>query len=275
MSRLFLAAVLISISCTSALGQGIRVRFGPEPSNENGVITVQVVLSGTAEERLGALTLGFQFDPMVVAYDSGSVAQAFSENACYGSKEILTQPGLNNRASIVIVPSILEPGCQPGSGYGTSIAVEPDSSILSHLYFTPVFDSPMLTLVWDLVSIQNDDGEHIGSIEFAEDLSVVVRTGNEPHEFVDPTNARPGDLLIYPNPSSTRLNVQFLSEPGERSDLYVYELSGRVVKSIRFPASGIGHTTLSADVSDLIPGTYLMRTGGNGRSRTSIFVVHR
>ena len=66
-----------------------------------------------------------------------------------------------------------------------------------------------------------------------------------------------GDVLIYPNPTSSILNFEISKKLDE--DVKIYDLKGKIVKTLH-----ISGTYYKADISDLEKGVYLIHFMING-----------
>ena len=83
----------------------------------------------------------------------------------------------------------------------------------------------------------------------------------EEHEFVNL-------LQVYPNPAAERINVVF--DFVGRSDIEIIDMTGRLVHSTYYDASGF--TNLSLDVSSLNPGVFFIRLRAEGESNVLRFI---
>lgn len=75
-------------------------------------------------------------------------------------------------------------------------------------------------------------------------------------------------LQVYPNPASERLHVVF--DLQGRSDIEIIDMTGRLVHSTRYDASGF--TNLSLDISSLKPGIFFIRVSAEGESDVHRFI---
>lgn len=76
---------------------------------------------------------------------------------------------------------------------------------------------------------------------------------------------RSSDFALYPQPASSRLGMQFtLEEPGE-AWATLYDLSGRVVRSISLGRLGAGRQSATLDVEGIPAGIHLLTLTVNGR----------
>jgi len=75
-------------------------------------------------------------------------------------------------------------------------------------------------------------------------------------------------LQVYPNPAADRINVVF--DFMGRSDIDIIDMTGRLVHSTHYDASGF--TNLSLDVSSLNPGVFFIRVSAEGESNVLRFI---
>ena len=88
-------------------------------------------------------------------------------------------------------------------------------------------------------------------------------------------NAVGNDLLIFPNPASDMATIGFNLSANSNVLAMVYDMKGRVVRTIEQQRMGIGRQRLGFNVSDLSSGTYLVDLRVDGKPRTGRFVVSR
>jgi len=75
-------------------------------------------------------------------------------------------------------------------------------------------------------------------------------------------------LQVYPNPAADRINVVF--DFVGRSDIDIIDMTGRLVHSTHYDASGF--TNLSLDVSSLNTGVFFIRVSAEGESNVLRFI---
>lgn len=81
------------------------------------------------------------------------------------------------------------------------------------------------------------------------------------------------DLGVYPNPSTSELNVAYQGVPGDAVEVRIYDATGRLVHRTTSD-SGEGANTLPVDVSRLAAGTYYVRMiQGQARATRSFSIV--
>lgn len=67
-------------------------------------------------------------------------------------------------------------------------------------------------------------------------------------------------FYLYPNPSSGIINLVFSNHPEKGTEIQLMDLTGRVVKSGTLPITTSGNTTFQLDLSNLLPGIYLLKS---------------
>ncbi len=75
-------------------------------------------------------------------------------------------------------------------------------------------------------------------------------------------------LQVYPNPAADHINIVF--DLVGRSEIDIIDITGRLVRTIRYEASGF--TNLSLDVSSLNPGVFFIRVSAEGESNVLRFI---
>ena len=126
--------------------------------------TYQALVSLDVSEPLhvGALTLGIQFDDTVIGSPSGIILSPFSDNSCFAVQGVDPDPVRTDRVTVVLIPDV-EGTCTPGSGYGTALASSPPLHVVAQIVFDVLNPSQFPEVSFDVVSIQDDAGETIGS----------------------------------------------------------------------------------------------------------------
>jgi DNA-binding beta-propeller fold protein YncE len=84
----------------------------------------------------------------------------------------------------------------------------------------------------------------------------------------------PGEVGIYPNPATDRLNVDFQAQVSGEAQLSVLDLSGRLLLTSSEPVvSGLNHLQLSLTGVNLTPGMYIVKIEvGNSARHTKLYV---
>jgi hypothetical protein len=96
--------------------------------------------------------------------------------------------------------------------------------------------------------------------------SGIVRIHSVPTSTTGIAEVVESDLELWPNPARGQLFVQ---APSEVQALQVLDASGRIVLEQRVSSS----SSVVLDVTDLRPGSYLLRTWQGTRIRISRFMV--
>ncbi len=93
---------------------------------------------------------------------------------------------------------------------------------------------------------------------------------NEP---VNPKTNFAGSLAIFPNPVNTQAKVTFETTSSKDVHLNVYDLTGKVVKTLNFNSLGAGKQEVMVNCSDLKAGTYLIKVSAGNDSGSLKFIV--
>jgi len=80
-------------------------------------------------------------------------------------------------------------------------------------------------------------------------------------------------ISIYPNPVVSSATVAFDLDKNSNVEMNIYDIQGRVVKTVSRKNLKSGHQTLSVNVNDLNKGTYIVRLVAGSKSATSKFVI--
>jgi hypothetical protein len=94
-------------------------------------------------------------------------------------------------------------------------------------------------------------------------------------------NDRDYDLSAWPNPASASIDIQYRVAAARSIDLKVYDVSGRLVRSLVMGATLVGVQTVAWDLLDftgqrIAPGTYFLRlTSGKGADVTERVTIIR
>ncbi|HOY31402.1 MAG TPA: M43 family zinc metalloprotease [Bacteroidales bacterium] len=67
----------------------------------------------------------------------------------------------------------------------------------------------------------------------------------------------PAGMILFPNPANSNLNIAFNSDNNDEVLINVYDLTGRIVSTVKFP-SVKGQNTYLMNVSDLSEGVYVI-----------------
>ncbi len=77
----------------------------------------------------------------------------------------------------------------------------------------------------------------------------------------------------YPNPANSTININFSLDKSSKVDVEIYDITGKVVKTISNNNLATGANSVSVDVSTLEAGSYLYSINANGNKMFSKFVV--
>ncbi len=78
------------------------------------------------------------------------------------------------------------------------------------------------------------------------------------------------EIVVYPNPASTQLNVRISGSMDKYSDLHIYNRLGSLIIKEK-----ISDQTISLDISHLKPGSYHLSVSGEGGSYMTTFVKNQ
>ncbi len=104
------------------------------------------------------------------------------------------------------------------------------------------------------------------------DRSVVLRTSSSLN--TNPTTSLESDLTVYPNPSSSRATISFVTQRGGQASIVMYNVAGQKVMEI-FKGNVLESIKYHANIStrSLPPGLYLIKLQENERSTIRKLVV--
>jgi hypothetical protein len=74
-------------------------------------------------------------------------------------------------------------------------------------------------------------------------------------------------FALYPNPATDIINIRFLSDKAERSELSVYDMAGKMVIAPMVINKPTGAFTVTVNITTLKPGTYVVQVGSFGRKK--------
>jgi hypothetical protein len=93
---------------------------------------------------------------------------------------------------------------------------------------------------------------------------------------VDNPNLDKYSINIFPNPSSTKAEINYYLVEGSRINLEVFDLNGKVVKVLLHNQSqSSGEYHINIDLSELADGIYLVRLITGNSAKTSKLVVSK
>lgn len=93
-------------------------------------------------------------------------------------------------------------------------------------------------------------------------------------ETSDGVNAGNG-LLVYPNPASDMLNVNIIGQLGDKVTLDVYDIAGKLIKSVNQISASGAEQRVSVPVSELPIGNYVLAARIGAKTEVAKFVVMR
>lgn len=85
-----------------------------------------------------------------------------------------------------------------------------------------------------------------------------------------------GDLSIFaasPNPTSTSININFSVAKTAAVEIEVYDITGKIVKTVKNNEVAAGKNVISIDVTNLDAGSYMYSINANGTKMFSKFIV--
>jgi hypothetical protein len=89
----------------------------------------------------------------------------------------------------------------------------------------------------------------------------------------DRLQSKAGEFVCFPNPArGSRLTVRFFLEPSQRARVDIFDMLGRPVAEGLAPPAGTtaGEASVDWDLTDVAPGTYLVRLDLGGGERPSV-----
>lgn len=90
----------------------------------------------------------------------------------------------------------------------------------------------------------------------------------------DHANKTP-QLTIYPNPAFENVNIQFTLKEKDEIIIFVYDLNGRIVRSVTPQVYNSGSYKVSVNCNDLSKGTYIVQLIAGNKKTSSKLVVMR
>ena len=94
--------------------------------------------------------------------------------------------------------------------------------------------------------------------------------GEEEHSFV---SSEKQELTIFPNPVVHSGNVSCYLYKTGNAQINIFDMQGRIVKSLNYNKLQTGNNTLKFDVETLNKGTYILQLVAGSKSSTSKFVI--
>ncbi len=81
------------------------------------------------------------------------------------------------------------------------------------------------------------------------------------------------NITMYPNPSNGVVTIEFATESNEEASIQVYDLNGRMVKSLPAQKAGAGMMTQTLDTSDLNAGIYIVSVSGDSNVKRAAKLI--
>jgi hypothetical protein len=85
-----------------------------------------------------------------------------------------------------------------------------------------------------------------------------------------------GDLSLYaasPNPTNGTININFSLKTSSKVDIEVYDVTGKIVKTVSNNNLAVGVNSISVDASTFEAGSYIYSINANGNKMFSKFIV--
>lgn len=111
-------------------------------------------------------------------------------------------------------------------------------------------------------------GRGIWSAQNAFNIATAVQNVSTPAPALE-------KLLIYPNPMTDRGNIEFELSSADNVTIDIYDMQGKVVKSIEMETQSPGSHTVTFESTGLREGTYFAALTGSDFRKVSKFVVIR
>ena len=139
-----------------------------------------------------------------------------------------------------------------------------------YLMTTPLYGDDPTTE--ELEGFKNNE-ELIFSFNGQEILSDVNFNGNMELSELDLNFSNPLSLNIFPNPFSSRTNINFYITKDSDINIKVFDVTGREVSNLLNASYNTGHHSYSWNASDLDQGIYIIKLSVNGEVISSERVV--
>jgi hypothetical protein len=146
-----------------------------------------------------------------------------------------------------------------GIGFENSLTIALDNA--NNVYLTGYFSSAIV--YFDTLSLNNVYGSTDNIDSFIAKLSSSILGINEP---LDNKNS----MLIYPNPASNKIKLQFTAQYPENAVVKIFDMMGKIVFTRPYH---IENDNLEMDVSGLTKGIYLLNIQSPEFSHTEKLIV--
>ena len=108
-----------------------------------------------------------------------------------------------------------------------------------------------ITMRYDNPADACDAGFDYGEVE---DYCIQI----QPEGWVNVDRRLENSLVVYPNPFSSQLNLEFQLEYPSTASVRLFDITGKLVKTVNFEELGAGYQRLEMNTEDLQNGLYLM-----------------
>ena len=85
-------------------------------------------------------------------------------------------------------------------------------------------------------------------------------------------NNPPATFILYPNPASDIIQLQFANPLNEKGNVVIYDICGRIVKKVEID---FNNNTIEVDIKNLNQGNYCLKLNGNSYTYAKHFIVTR
>ena len=200
-----------------------------------------------------------------------------SVGGVYAGVQLLTDDGFIHHAMLNNSP----PGINPNTSYtsaqkytsmSTSVASvggEDVSNVVSTGPFN-LADGDSVTVAFALIA-----GDDLADLESSADSAYAQYNDKTlPATGVETIAGNSAKLDVYPNPSNGRTNVSFYNVKNQHVDLSVYDVTGKIVKSLIAESLVQGNHNFSFDLSKLDSGVYFYEFNTGGQIATKKVMLY-
>ena len=200
-----------------------------------------------------------------------------SVGGVYAGVQLLTDDGFIHHAMLNNSP----PGINPNTSYtsaqkytsmSTSVASvggEDVSNVVSTGPFN-LADGDSVTVAFALIA-----GDDLADLESSADSAYAQYNDKTlPATGVETIAGNSAKLDVYPNPSNGRTNVSFYNVKNQHVDLSVYDVTGKIVKSLIAEPLAQGNHNFSFDLSKLDSGVYFYEFNTGGQIATKKVMLY-
>lgn len=283
MKKQFLLIVPLLLLCTLTLAQIPNASFenwtGGDPNNwftsNNPPFLIFITESNNAHAGSSAAEChpvefqGFVVSPLFALGTNGEGANtAIAPEAVHGwyianldsGDQAITAIGMMDNNGIT----------GAGVAYFTTTSVYKEF-VANMYYYTGSPNGDSISIFFLMTPDSSSETLHIGSYYIVDDLSFGAPTGTD-----DVNNsALPGLKTISPNPGSDEAQIIYSIRRSGKTDLSIYDLNGRMIKSVVNEQQTPGRYKAFANLSDLPAGTYVCRLMSDGTTDFRKVMVQR